>query len=88
MIRPHLAYCVQLWSPLPAHGNWNLILTMESVQRKFTRLIDNIGLLPYKTRLNELGLATLIERHARGDLNETFKIVNVNGISDYGEKLF
>lgn len=86
MIRPHLEYCVQLWSPLPAHGNWKLILAIEAVQRKFTRLIDNIGLLPYKTRLNELGLTTLIERRARGDLIETFKIVN--GISDYGEKLF
>ena len=86
MIRPNLEYCVQLWSPLPAHGNWKLILAIEAVQRKFTRLIDNVGLLPYKTRLHELGLTTLLERRARGDLIETFKIVN--GISDYGEKLF
>ena len=86
MIRPHLEYCVQLWSPLPAHGNWKLILAIEAVQRKYTRLIDNIGLLPYKMRLHQLGLTTLLERRARGDLIETFKIVN--GISDYGQKLF
>ena len=86
MIRPHLEYCVQLWSPLPAHGNWKLILAIEDVQRNFTRQIDNVGLLPYKTRLDILGLTTLIERRARGDLIETFKIVN--NISDYGQNLF
>jgi transposase len=86
MIRPHMEYCVQLWSPLPAHGNWRLILAIEDVQRKFTRLIDNIGLLPYKTRLEKLGLTTLLERRARGDLIETFKIVNK--LSNYGENLF
>ena len=86
MIRPHIEYCVQLWSPLPAHGNWRLILAIEDVQRKFTRLINNIGLLPYKSRLEKLGLTTLLERRARGDLIETFKIVN--GIANYGESLF
>ena len=86
MIRPHVEYCVQLWSPLPSHGNWGLILAIENIQRKFTRLIDGIGLLPYKTRLEKLGITTLLERRARGDLIETFKIVN--GISDYGKKLF
>ena len=86
MIRPHMEYCVQLWSPLPAHGNWKLILAIEDIQRKFTRLIDNVGLLPYNIRLEKLGLTTLLERRARGDLIETFKIVN--GLSDYGESLF
>ena len=84
MIRPHVEYCVQLWSPLPSHGNWGLILALEDIQRKFTRLIDGIGLLPYKTRLKKLGLTTLLERRSRGDLIETYKIVN--GISDYGQK--
>ena len=86
MIRPHIEYCVQLWSPLPSHGNWGLILALENIQPKFTRLINGIGLLPYKTRLEKLGLTTLLERRARGDLIETFKIVN--GISDYGQHLF
>jgi hypothetical protein len=86
MIRPHIEYCVQLWSPLPRHGNWELILAIEDIQRKFTRLIDNIGLLPYSARLEKLGLTTLLERRARGDLIETFKIVN--GISNYGKHLF
>ena len=69
MIRPHLEYAVQLWSPLPSHGNWGVIMAIENLQRKFTRLIDNIGLLPYSERLDKLGLTTLIERRARGGLN-------------------
>ena len=76
MIRPHLEYAVQLWSPLPSHGNWGVIMAIENLQRKFTRLMDNIGLLPYCVRLDKLGLTTLIERRARGDLIETFKITN------------
>jgi hypothetical protein len=86
MIRPHLEYCVQLWSPLPSHGNWGLILALENIQRKYTRLIDGIGLLSYEARLQKLGLTTLLERRARGDLIETFKIVN--NMTDYGHDLF
>ena len=36
VIRPHLEYCVQLWSPVPSHGNWASIISIEDVQRKFT----------------------------------------------------
>ena len=48
VIRPHMEYCVQLWSPVPSHGNWSSIISIEDVQRKFTRAIDGIGLLTYK----------------------------------------
>ena len=85
IIRPHLEYCVQLWSPLPSHGNWNLIMSIENVQRNFTRSIEGIGLLPYKERLEKLGLTTLLERRARGDLIESFRIIS--GIADYGKSL-
>ena len=86
IIRPHLEYCVQLWSPLPAHGNWGLILSIENVQRQITRAIEGVGLLSYKKRLEKLGLTTLLERRLRGDLIETFRIVS--GIADYGGTLF
>ena len=86
LIRPHLEYCVQLWSPLPSHGNWGLILDLEGVQRSFTRMINGIGTMSYENRLKKLGLTTLLERRARGDLIETFRIVS--GIAKYGQNLF
>ena len=86
LVRPHLEYCVQLWNPKACHGNWGLIMDIENVQRRYTRLIDGIGLMTYRERLNNLSITTLVERRARGDLLETFKIVN--GIVDYGRDMF
>ena len=36
IIRPHLEYASQLWSPTATHGNWGIILELEAVQRRFT----------------------------------------------------
>ena len=73
LIRPHLEYCVQLWNPAAEHGNWSQILRIESVQRRFTRMIEGVGLLPYSERLQILQLTTLAERRSRGDLIEVYK---------------
>ena len=73
LIRPHLEYCVQLWNPAAEHGNWSLILRIESVQRRFTRMIEEVGLLPYSERLRILQLTTLAERRSRGDLIEVYQ---------------
>ena len=61
-------------------------MNFQKVQRKFTNLIDDIDTLPYGTRLAELDLTTLAERRVRGDLIETFKIVN--NVVDYGHDIF
>ena len=50
--------------------------------RRFTRLIDEIGTLPYSERLVSLNLTTLAERRIRGDLIEVFKALN--GFSTLG----
>ena len=86
LVRPHLEYCVQLWNPVPKHGNWATVMELESVQRMFTRLIDGVGLMTYNERLSNLKLTTLIERRARGDLIEVFKIFR--GLCKYGDNLF
>ena len=86
LVRPHLEYCTQLWNPVAEHGNWKMIMEIEKVQRDFTRLVKDIGLLTYKERLEQLKLTTLLERRMRGDLIETFKILR--GINNYGEDLF
>ena len=38
IIRPKLEYCVQLWNPAACHGNWSIILELEAIQHRFTRL--------------------------------------------------
>ena len=86
LIRPHLEYCVQIWSPTACRGNWDILLQLENVQRKYTRLIEGIGTLSYGDRLQQLKLTTLAERRVRGDLIETFKIVS--GSVNYGQSLF
>ena len=86
LIRPHLEYCVQLWNPPAAHGSWGTVLELESVQRRFTRLIDEVGTLPYSHRLEILNLTSLAERQIRGDLIEAFKVTS--GLTDYGLGMF
>ena len=51
------------------------ILTIEGVQRRFTRLIPRMAGLSYVERLERLGLYTLEFRRIRGDLIETYKII-------------
>ena len=86
LVRPHLEYCVQLWSPQPKHGNWEIIKRIEEVQRNFTRQMNGLGSLSYKQRLEKLDLTTLLERRARGDLIETYKILS--GKTSYGQNMF
>ena len=50
LVRPHLEYCVQFWSPYYRKD----IIKLERVQKKFTRILS--GLHCYKERLDRLGL--------------------------------
>ena len=86
MIRPHLEYCVQVWAPRLRYGNWKVIMELENCQRKFTKSIRILEDLSYRDRLIKLGLTTLLERRARGDLIEIFKIES--GFVAYGQHVF
>lgn len=69
MVRPHLEYCQSVWAPhLKKHTK-----LIESVQRRATKLVDNLKDFTYEERLRILDLPTLAFRRFRGDMIEIFK---------------
>ena len=72
IVRPHLEYCIQAWSP---HLRKDIDM-LEKIQRIATKLIPGLRDLRYEERLKECGLATLETRRLRGDQIEVFKILN------------
>ena len=71
-VRPHLEYCILVWSPYLAKD----IDLLEKVQRCATKLLPSLFDLPYEIRLERLGLYSLYCRRQRGDLIETYKRLN------------
>jgi hypothetical protein len=72
LVRPILEYCNQIWHPyLQKHTH-----LIENVQRRATKLIPGYRDLTYEERLRKLKIPTLAYRRIRGDMIETYKILN------------
>ena len=68
-VRPHLEYAQAVWAPhLRKH-----VIMLENVQKRATKLVDDLKDLEYPERLRKVNLPTLIYRRARGDMIEIYK---------------
>ncbi len=76
LVRPHLEYANSVWNPYKSKD----IESIENVQRRATKMLPHMSDKSYEERLELLKLPTLKFRRLRGDMIETFKILN--GIYD------
>ncbi len=71
LVRPHLEYSVQFWSPHHAKD----IVKLEAVQRRYTKMLPPLRNKSYEERLARLNLLSFEKRRLRGKLIECFKIL-------------
>ena len=74
-VRCHLEFCVQAWCPWLQKD----IDLLESVQKRAIRNVCGLK-GTYDEKLTQLGLTPLVERRVRGDMLQTYKIMN--GVDD------
>jgi hypothetical protein len=83
LVRPHLEYANQVWAPHTIKQR----ITLENVQRRFTRSIPGLKNLEYEDRLRQLHLPSLAYRRLRGDMIELYKIATGKYDSEVTEGL-
>ena len=72
LVRPHLEYAVQVWSPTKEMG----VGLIEKVQVRATKIPHSMRNLSYQMRLKRWGINRLEDRRMKGDLIEMHKSVN------------
>ena len=72
LVRSQLEYAQTVWSPYKK----KLIEILERVQKRATKILPGLKNFSYEDRLNKLDLPSLAYRRSRGDMIETYKIIN------------
>ena len=72
MVRPHLEYAQAVWSPYKKKD----IKIVENVLRRASKMLPGLRNLTYPQRLQALDIPSMVYRRIRGDMIETFKIIN------------
>ena len=71
LVRPHLDYCCQVWSPTLLGD----IAILEQLQKSFVSKIKGYEHLNYHERLNEFGLYSLERRRERYLIIYTWRMI-------------
>ena len=78
VVRPQLEYANVIWHPIFKRQS----IQIEKVQRRATKLLNDIRDNSYADRLKALNLPSLKYRRLRGDLIQTYKIIhNIDNIN-------
>ncbi|CAC5375636.1 unnamed protein product [Mytilus coruscus] len=71
LVRPNLEYANSIWSPYRKAD----ITSIETVQKRATKMLPTMRDLPYEDRSRKLKLPTLRFRRLQGDMIEVYKLL-------------
>jgi len=70
-IRPHVEYCIEACTPYLVKD----IEVLENAQKATTNLVPKPRKCSYPVMLRKLGITSLKDRRARGDMIEVYKLL-------------